>query len=559
MAAANSPFGFPLQPEYAGNAYDIQTKQALAQALLQKGLQGNLSAYAPAGGGYQYVPKMGIGGALANALAPMLGIALQKQANQELTDLGQQQGAALQRLLTPQTTTEQVASPAPQVQPGAVSPGSFGLGPDGGFTGGSPNVGNAVLANALAPQAQTVTRTTAAPLNPAGLDPTMARYAMQMAPDKYMEHVLSYSKPADIISKIRAAGIDPNSPLGQQLAQSNLAKENYIAPLAGGPGTVYRNPNNPNQVLASNPMIETGQEVLGYTPEGRPIIASMIGAEGSARGLAGAKALGTASAEPVTGVDESGRPTFSNKAAVAQGQTGSPSNVATGRFGGYQAPGGGFRPSLSAAEQTSYSKMGEQNQAAYNNLQSQASGAADRSNMLSAIEAYAAGSTNFGPGWEKRMENLAAINSKLPSGFQFNSDSAANAQIVQKYASNLIQNYQKTMGGSGSDKQMEMVMHGTPGSEMYNKAILEVAPKLRGMEAAMLAKTDAADAWVAKHGNNTANFNQFETMWRQNYDPRIYQMAVMEPAQRGAFLMQQKDSAALKDKLQNAMNNGWIK
>lgn len=553
MAAVNQPFpGILGAPEYAGNVYDIQTKQALAQALLQKGLQGNLAAYQPAGGGFAYVPRMGIGGALAGSVLPsLLGSALQRQANQELTALGQQQQAALTRMLTPQTVTEQISAPTPQVQQGSVLPGSFGLGPEGGFIGGSPNVQRELLANALAPQQQTVTRTTAAPLNPGNLDPNVARYLLNTAPEKYLENVLSYNKPAEIISQIRAAGIDPSSALGRQLAQQSLAKANYIAPLAGGPGTVYRDPVS-QQVTAANPLIEAGQEVIGYTPQGRPIVASMIGAEGSAQGLARATAMGKAGAEPIAGVDAAGNPVFTTKAAVAQGQgAGQAPQPTAGRFGGYQAPGGGgVRPSLSPAEQEGQIGLAKGNVGNYNTLKDTASNSAERTNILDSLEAYANGRTTFGPGWTGRIENLAAINSKLPSGLAFGSNDVSNAQVVQKLASNLIQQYQKSMGGTGTDKQFELVMHGTPGADMTNKAMLEVIPKLKSMELALQAKAGAADNWLAANNNNPASLNKFETDWRRNYDPRIFQAMMMNPQQRQAFLSQQKDAAQLRAKTQ---------
>lgn len=547
MAAANQAFpGILSTPEYAGNVYDIQTKQALAQALLQKGLQGNLSAYQPAGGGFGYVPSMGIGGALAGSVLPsVLGAALQRQANQELTALGQQQQAALTRMLTPQPVTETIGG-APM----------GGAGVPAGAGGAAGQAGPQALGAALS-EPQTVTRTTAAPLNPGNLDPSVARYLLTTNPDKYIENVLAYNKPADIVAQLRAAGIDPNSAVGRHYAQQAILKSTNIEPLAGGPGTIYRNRLNPSQVIASNPLIETGQEVIGYTPEGRPIVASMIGAEGSTQGLSRAKALGTAGAEPIAGVDAAGNPVFTTKAAVAQGQTGG-QQPATGRFGGYQAPGGGVRPGLSPAEEEGQRGLAKGNVAQYNTLKETASNAAERTNILDTLEAYARGTTIFGPGWTGRIENLAAINAKLPSGMAFGGDAVSNAQIVQKLASNLIQQYQKSMGGTGTDKQFELVMHGTPGADMTNKAMLEVIPKLKSMEVALQAKANAADSWLAANNNNPASLNKFETTWRQNYDPRIYQMSLMTPDQRAVFIGQQKDAAALKSKVQTALNNGWV-
>lgn len=540
MAAANQVFpGIIGTPEYAGNVYDIQTKQALAQALLQKGLQGNLAAYQPAGGGFGYVPRMGIGGALAGSVLPsVLGAALQRQANQELTALGQQQQAALTRMLTPQTVTETIGGGAPGMVPAGVA--------------GQPGVAGQsdaqALGAALAPQ--TVTRTTAAPLNPGNLDPNVARYLLNTAPEKYLENVLSYYKPADIVAEIRAAGIDPNSAIGQQMAQARIAQKNFIAPTISSPGQTVT--SNMGGGTRTNPFIQGGQEVLGYTLEGRPIVASMIGAEGSAQGLARATAMGKAGAEPIAGVDAAGNPVFTTKAAVAQGQgAGQAPQPTAGRFSGYQAPGGGgVRPGLSPAEQEGQIGLAKSNVGNYSTLKDTASNSAERTNILDSLEAYANGRTTFGPGWTGRIENLAAINSKLPSGLAFGSNDVSNAQVVQKLASNLIQQYQKSMGGTGTDKQFELVMHGTPGADMTNKAMLEVIPKLKSMELALQAKAGAADNWLAANNNNPASLNKFETDWRRNYDPRIFQAMMMDPQQRQVFLSQQKDAAQLRAKTQ---------
>lgn len=268
--ATNQAFpGILSTPEYAGNVYDIQTKQALAQALLQKGLQGNLAAYQPAGGGFSYVPSMGIGGALAGSVLPsLLGAALQKQANQELTALGMQQQAALTRMMSPQTVAQAVGG---QASPVGV----------GGMTEGQE------LGAALG-QPQAVTR--ASPFNPGGIDPSVAARIYSQNPDKWIENVLAYSKPADIVAEIRAAGIDPNSALGQQLAQARIAQKNFIAPTVSSPGQTVT--SNMGGGTRTNPFIQSGQEVLGYTPEGRPIVASMIGAAQAEEQMAAAKARG---------------------------------------------------------------------------------------------------------------------------------------------------------------------------------------------------------------------------------------------------------------------------
>ncbi|MFP3638108.1 lytic transglycosylase domain-containing protein [Paraburkholderia sp. SIMBA_054] len=202
--------------------------------------------------------------------------------------------------------------------------------------------------------------------------------------------------------------------------------------------------------------------------------------------------------------------------------------------------------------------MAKDNAASYSNLRSLASTSGDRINTLDNMMALAQGTTKFGPGWSERMDRIAALNGYLPSGMQLGGNDTANAQILQKYMSNLAQQYQKALGGTGTDAQLATVLKGTPTPDMMNKAMVEVIPKLKAQELALQAKTNAADQWLAQNGNNPAGFNKFENTWRQNYDPRIYQMQQMAPADRQAFLKQQPDAAALRAKTAMALQNGWV-
>jgi hypothetical protein len=194
----------------------------------------------------------------------------------------------------------------------------------------------------------------------------------------------------------------------------------------------------------------------------------------------------------------------------------------------------------------------------YNNLSQFAGSSPDRVNTLDNMMALAQGTTKFGPGWDGRLERMSQINSYLPSGMAFGGDAASNAQTFQKYASYLVQQYQRAMGGKQTDAQLNTVIHGTPNPEMLNQTMIEVIPKLKAMELAVQAKATAADNWMAQHQNNASNYNQFESAWRQNYDPRIYQMQQMTPDQRAAFMKSQPDASALRSKVGTALQNGWV-
>jgi hypothetical protein len=538
---------FSVLPQFQGNLYDLQTKQAIAQALIQKGLQGDLQNYQPAGGGFAYVPKYGAGSIAAQLGNALLGNTLQRESGEGLSQLGAQQAAAYQQMFAPTTETAQATVQTPIAQ---QVPGAFGVGQGGGFTAGSPDAGQAALGNALAPQ---VTRTTQSPMNPMGMAPQSAAMLAQMMgmPEFAKTFVAPSYKPTDATLAAQQGGFDP------RLAnQAQFRKDSYVAPTAGAAGTVYRDPFT-NKVISANPNIGEGMQAV-YDANGNPVGAMPIaGYNAALQGRAGAEAMGKASAEPISGVDAAGNPVFTTKAAAAQGGGQGP-QPAAGRFGGYQAPGAPVRPGLSPAEQEGQIGLAKGNVGMYNTLKDTASNSAERTNILDVLNSYAQGKTQYGPGWTGRIENLAALNSKLPSGLAFGSDEVSNAQVVQKLASNLIQQYQKSMGGTGTDKQFELVMHGTPGADMTNKAMQEVIPKLKSMEVALQAKANAADSWLAANNNNPASLNKFETTWRQNYDPRIYQLSMMSPAERQQKMAEYKDAPALKAKIQTALNNGWV-
>lgn len=544
--ATNSANVAAIISPYQGNIYDVQTKQALAKALIERGLTGGVENYKPAGGGYQYVPQYGIGAGLTQLASALGGALLQKQAGQELSDISARQYAAL--------TGE---GQNPTVQSGPTTE-QLGAALSGG--GGPTNANAANLAQAMGPQTSVQPQRQVAPLapggvlNPSGAPTALAYQGYQLDPAGYTAKQLEYYKPADIVAKLRAAGIDPNSMIGQQIVQQNLAKENYIPQQGFAPGqTVFNPATGQSQVI---PNVGEGMEVVTRS-DGSKMVVPIQGYAGTVRQIESAKAGGKAEFEPISGVDAAGNPIFTTKAAAAQGGGQTQQQPATGRFSGYQAPGG-IRPSLSPAEQEGQVGLAKGNVANYNALKDSASNSAERTNILDVLNAYSEGRTKFGPGWTGRIENLASLNSKLPSGFALGGDDVSNAQVVQKLASNLIQQYQKSMGGTGTDKQFELVMHGTPGADMTNKAMQEVIPKLKSMELALQAKANAADNYLAANNNNPSSLNKFETEWRKSYDPRIYQLQMMTPSQRKVFIEQQKDAPALKAKVQTFLNNQWV-
>lgn len=347
--AGNPGTPFSVLPQFQGNLYDLQTKQALAQALMQKGLQGELDNYRPAGGGFAYVPTYGVGSAIGQLGQALLGGALQRQASEGLGQLGAQQAAAYQQMFSPTVETQQATVETP---PTEQAPLSFGLSANGGFTAGAPDAGRAALGNALAPQ---ITRTTQAPLNPMGMRPEAAGFLAQTMglPEFAKAFVAPSYKPTDTTLMAQQAGMSPAEI--QAANRGRIAKENFVAPTAGGPGVVYRNPFT-NEVIGSNPNIGEGMQPV-YDQSGRFVGTMPIqGYTNTVAAIEGAKAGARSGAEAEFKVEDVYDPNFvnpdgsrgamvrqtvANQAAAARSPQNSPLGIRNNNPGNLR-PGGSF-------------------------------------------------------------------------------------------------------------------------------------------------------------------------------------------------------------------------
>lgn len=109
--------------------------------------------------------------------------------------------------------------------------------------------------------------------------------------DKIVEQGFKYLAPADIQAQIRAAGIDPNSSQGQQIAMRSLQKNTYIAPIEQRAGSIERDPVS-NQVIGQNPSLPTGG--VNFYDQGGNLTGSGMspGATGAIADSAGAAEAG---------------------------------------------------------------------------------------------------------------------------------------------------------------------------------------------------------------------------------------------------------------------------
>ncbi|SAJ89333.1 hypothetical protein [Burkholderia multivorans] len=228
MAAAGG--GMVVLPQFQGDLYTLQRQQALAQALAQNALQPQ--QIQPTGSGpYTIVPKFNIGTGLTQLGQALMAAKLGNQVSQGFQQLGANQAAAF-GFSSPQQS-QQIAPTDAQGSP-AIGSGDSSIAP-----------GSQPVAGSGAPQAQgyqSRPQSFESPLNPAGLPPALAYMGYATDPGKYFETQAQFFKPAEIVQQIRAAGIDPSSALGRQIAQQSLAKANYIAPTSLRPGGYMYDP-----------------------------------------------------------------------------------------------------------------------------------------------------------------------------------------------------------------------------------------------------------------------------------------------------------------------------
>lgn len=97
------------------------------------------------------------------------------------------------------------------------------------------------------------------PLIPGGMARGTANALMgMMGPEKYAESLIAPQyKPTEMQQMLRAAGIDPASPLGQQVLQQAMAKANYVTPIEQRANSIERDPFS-NAVIGVNPATPTG-------------------------------------------------------------------------------------------------------------------------------------------------------------------------------------------------------------------------------------------------------------------------------------------------------------
>lgn len=321
--------GMNILPQYQGDYYALQNKQALAQALMQQSLTPQPLPQAVGSGGsqnYQVMPKYSALSGAAELGKALLAAKMQQQAAQGLQGLGQNQMNFLMG-------SGQQPAPAASGMGGAPDGTTASAGPAqadpqalaqalGASGGASPPQQQAQPPQQAAPAQQQAPQQTqgggllapGSAMNPSGMDVGKAAFLYQtMGPEAYAkEFVAPYVKPTDSTLNARQAGL---TPAGVQAANLGaIQKNNFIAPVSGT--GILRNPQT-MQPMAYNPDTPAGTTPLFDASGNVQKVQPIAGAQGAMQGNAAATAAGSAQFKPVQVYDpQSQQMVYSNEAAV---------------------------------------------------------------------------------------------------------------------------------------------------------------------------------------------------------------------------------------------------
>lgn len=463
------------------------------------------------------------------------------------------------------------------------------------------------------------------PLNQAGMNPMTALMQMQQSPDTYWSAQNAALKPADIVAQLRAAGIDPNSPMGRQVAQDALAKANYIAPTSVRPGGGFIDPRT-GQITTIPTQAPPGYQNVEL-PNGKWSTVPTTGGVDAVQDSQTAQTLGKTSGTMFQGVDADGNPVYMTGGSIlgAGGGAASPTNnpgnlrqpgagrqpfqsfptpeaglqavdhqlqlygqrgintieglVSTyapqgdgannptayasflrqrlglqpgqkinlndpvqrqligssmiqmeqgsgaifGDGSGSQsqvAPAGGAAPTFRPAMTPTQKALNDQGASIYRGAQADAANVQSERQILSEIQSLASNPKNtFGPGTPEIAEIKAQLNN-----MGIDMTGAQTAQdIMTKLSSNLVTQQLGAGGATGTDKQLDTLIHANPNGEMTNSAILQVLPLLNQRLDVREARSRAITGRIAQGGSMTdipALYNNFNNL----ADPQVVQL-----------------------------------
>lgn len=358
---------------------------------------------------------------------------------------------------------------------------------------------------------------------------------MLAGPGELGKAIVAANAPTDFTKLLRQAGIDPNSTLGRQFMQQQVAKQNNIPLQAGRAGAPMYNPDGTIAAMAPKipdnaiPQIVNGQ-VAGVSP--------LPGAAGVEQINSYAGAAGKNQAEPITGYSGT-QPVFTNKldAATGGGWAGGKLDDATlGRLQqGAQAGNADAKAALSAYSRSqltpglapgvdkSISGNVDTMNKDFSELYSANKQAPVSLSILDSIKKLAPQAITG-----SQAGKLAFVNGLLTlGGIQKANDLKTASDLLEKNANRLAINMRLSASGGGSDALQALAQAANPNSHMSEKAIIEASDTIIGQ--IKMQQEQYNKLLPYKMNNDAQGYYSAQSDFTKTADPRTYQPMLVAP------------------------------
>ena len=124
-----------------------------------------------------------------------------------------------------------------------------------------------------------------------------------------------------------------------------------------------------------------------------------------------------------------------------------------------------------------------------------------------------------------KRANIEATLASLVPGFKGSEDDATKLQLLDKFSERIAADSARVLGANASTDAARDSIHRQNANIGYTpEAIKSVLEYAKAQTLAMQAKGNAQEKWLQEAGHGITNQHQFETAWRQSYDPRVFQM-----------------------------------
>lgn len=164
--------------------------------------------------------------------------------------------------------------------------------------------------------------------------------------------------------------------------------------------------------------------------------------------------------------------------------------------------------------------------------------------------------------WAAERAGLESGLSSIIPGLDSAASDATKLQLLDKYAERIAADSARVLGANAStDAARESITRQNANIGYTQKAIQEVLSYAEAQTLAMEAKGNAQESWLKTEGNGITKAHEFETKWRQSYDPEVFQLEAADPGERKALIgkLPKPKAAELLKKRQALRELGAIK